>query len=476
MKRSVWWAIALATVGPQLVWSEEEEYLPEPVGATVSERDGVTVYEAILPGDLVDWDGLPRVDGSEGMVLLTEDEEDESSTALESGQRHVWMWRLMGEGALEKVGQPLPEEATGVVAFSYPGSGDVEVLVTVGGKLMGIGGGGGWVERFSSDHELFPVLDSRGGRPSSTGRFMLRSIGQLRALEIDRSARSVNSLWTLDLPLTVDREWGALRLETPPIAILEGQEGGATRLVMGPQVQGKRRIRSTLITTDLQDAPESVETWNMLTNLEDVEESWYVTYQGSPAIIVTTVLADKHGVFEKKKLRLFVLTADRTRAGSGPLLEAMTRSRNWYGTCAGVADVNGDGVDDLVSAQPKGLGAGSLWVEAHLGIAGGGFDKRVRGSEIDVEEGEVCTLAVDVVGDERVDLVVVEGDTLLVFPILVAIDAQTVVGPDPQYRVSFDDISGRPRPFDPLGPSGSRLVVTGRTKGKRQAVRLVRFP
>ena len=48
---------------------------------------------------------------------------------------------------------------------------------------------------------------------------------------------------------------------------------------------------------------------------------------------------------------MFSLTADRTRAGSGPLLEAMTRSRNWYGTCAGVADVNGDGIEDLISAQ-----------------------------------------------------------------------------------------------------------------------------
>lgn len=473
MRRAVCWALVLAVVGAQVARCEDEEYPPEPVGTSVNERDGVMVHEAILPGDLVDWSGLPEPEGSESMLLLAEIETDPEDR--EAARRQVWRWHLGGDGNLEEVGQPLPEEATGVVALTALTEGEVEILVTAGGHLMGIGQGGEWVKRFTSDYELFPVRDSRGGRPSAIGTLILRSIGRLQALELDASTRAVNSLWTLDLPLTVDREWGALRVETPPVSVLEVLEGGATRLVMGPDIQGKRRIRSTLIDAGSAVAPESEETWNMLSSREDVEESWYVTYQGSPAMIVTTVLADKHGVFEKKKLRLFALTADRTRAGSGPLLEAMTRSRNWYRTCAGVADVNGDGIDDLVSAQPKGLGAGSLWVEAHLSVSGGGFDSRARGSEIEIEEGEICSLTVDVVGDGQVDLVVVEDDSVLVFPLLVSSDAKTVVGPEPQFKVPFDDISGRPRPFDSPGTSASRLVVTGRTKGERQAVRLVRF-
>ncbi len=195
----------------------------------------------------------------------------------------------------------------------------------------------------------------------------------------------------------------------------------------------------------------------------------------SLALIVTTVLAEKHGVFEKKKLRLFQLAADRTRSGSGPCSEVMTRSRNWYGTCAGVADLNGDGLDDLVSAQPKGLGAGSLWVEAYLGTPEGGFEPKARGSEIEVEEGELCTLATDIDGDDRVELVVIENDTLLVFPLVNRADSKVVVDEAPRWRVVFDDIDGRPRPVDLFPSSPSQILVTGHTEGKRQAVRVVRF-
>ena len=179
---------------------------------------------------------------------------------------------------------------------------------------------------------------------------------------------------------------------------------------------------------------------------------------------------------EKKKLRLFSLTADRTRAGSGPLLEAMTRSRNWYATCAGIADVDRDGVEDLISAQPKGLGAGSLWVEAHLGKSAGGFEAKVRGSEVAVEEGEICSLEMDVVADETVELIVVEDDSLLIFPLVRAGESKVVVESEPQLRIPFDDISGRPLPLLAAGLDPTPLIVTGRTQGGRQAVRLIRFP
>lgn len=473
MRRGVSWLVALVLMGTQLARGEEEEHPPEPVGTSVTERDGVTIHEAILPGDLVDWSGLPDPTGLESMVILSQLEGDQPADG--SDERQVWSWHLAGRGKLEKVGPPLTEDATGVVVLRSHAAGEAQVLVTVGERLLGIGPGGEWIERFSSDYDLFPVRDHRGGRPLASKTLFLRSLGRLQALELDSAAHLLHSAWMLDLPLTVDREWGALRLETPSVAVFRNLDGESTQLVMGPDTQGKRRIRTTLITVGSTDAPEVVETWNMLSNLEDVEESWYVTYQGSPAVIVTTVLADKHGVFEKKKLRLFALTADRTRAGSGPLLEAMTRSRNWYGTCAGIADVNDDDIDDLVSAQPKGLGAGSLWVEAHLGTAGGGFDSKARGSEIEVEEGEVCTLAVDVTGDETVDLVVVEDESVLVFPLLSAREAKTVVDTEPLFRVPFDGISGRPRPFDSSSQVPSRMVVTGRTQGKMQAVRLVRF-
>ena len=464
-------ALALAAAGA--IRGEDEEYPPESIGAAVTERDGVRVHEAILPGGIVDWTRLSGPAGRDVVLILSEMEvTGEEDTADE---RLVWLWEPSGKGALSRLGPPLGEEATHVMATPGRSAGEQGVLVAAGSSILGLDSAGHWIEIFEFDYDLFPVQDSRGGRWVAE-TLLLRSFGGLLALEYDAAAGQWRKSWLIELPLSVDRTWGALRLETPPVAVLGGFDQTGPQLVVGPDVQGMRRILSTLIPLESPTEPEPLETWSMLSNLEQVEESWYVRYDGSPALIVTTLLADKHGVFEKKKLRLFALTADRTRAGSGPLLETLTRSRNWYGTCAGIADVNRDGIDDLVSAQPKGLGAGSLWVEAHLGLPDGGFDSRPRGSEVDVEEGEVCSLAIDVVGDRTVDLVVIEGNSLLVFPLISAREAKTVVEQDPEHRVTFEDLSGRPRPFDSPGREASRLVVKGRTPGKRHALRLVEFP
>ncbi len=467
------WVILLVLASAIPTRAEEEVYPPEPIGASITERDGVTLHEAILPGDLIDWTRISGAGGQASMALLSASEQKDASAS--SSARQVWLWSPGGYGALSQVGGPLTEAATHVMTLPGEKAPEERILVTSGPSLLALGALGEWVEVFTHDFDLFPVRDRRGGPPGGE-LLLLRSLGGVQALRIDPGGEALLTSWELGLPLAVDREWGGLRLETPPVSVSSFQADRPLQLIVGPEVQGMRRIRSTLIEVDGMGAPELAETWNMFSSLEEVEESWYVEYEGAPALIVTTQLADKHGVFEKKKLRLFSLTADRTRAGSGPLLQTMTRTRNWYGTCAGIADVNGDALDDVVSAQPKGLGAGSLWVEAYLGSGDGGFASKPRGSEIEVEEGEVCSLEFDVTGDPKVDLVVIEGDSVLVFPLVVSSEAKAVVGPEPLFRISFETLTGRPRLFDPLDHHPSRLVVQGRTKGKRQSVRLIQFP
>lgn len=439
---------------------------PEPVGASIREESDHTLYEAILPGELVDWGVVPMSSFPRLLAVLIE---------LEDGSRQVIRWSPAAGDDLEEVGPPLPEEVDSLVPYRGEGANDGAILVASEGTLLGLGAGGQWKKLFESPFDLFTIRDTRQGRFTSRGDLILRSVGLLQAVRREATGDPLRVIWEFELPLRVDREWGGLRLETPPIAVAHWTPEGNPQLVLGPETHGKRRIRSVLLSPSAEGELETLETWNMLSTAEDIEESWYVVYNGEPALIVTTVLAEKHGVFEKKKLRLFRLTDDRTRSGSGPILEAMTRSRNWYGTCAGIADVNGDGLDDLVSAQPKGLGAGSLWVEAYLARPGGGFEPKARGSELEVEEGEICTLTTDIDGDGRVELIVVEDETLLVFPLVQRQDSKTVVDEQPRWRLSFESIDGRPRPVDLVESGSTQMLLTGHTEGKRQVMRVIQF-
>lgn len=458
---------------PLLLWvfgggpvRTEEEHPPEPVGTSLREDEDVTIHEAILPGELVDWAVAPDKTYPHSLLLLVE---------LEDESRQVIRWSLEGQGALGEVGPSLPQEVTTLLSTGGLGDKDGTVLIAAGGTVLSLSVDGVWQTRFESPYDVFPVRDTTGGRPGKWAEIPLRSVGLLQAVAEDPDTGDLRFVWRYDLPLRVDREWGGLRLETPPVSLLDRTPEDVPRFILGPEAHGNRRIRSVLITPSTEGEPTIFEAWSMLPTAEEIEESWYLKFNGEPALIITSVMAEKHGVFEKKKLRLFQLTADRTRSGSGPLLEVMTRSRNWYGTCAGVADLNGDGLDDLVSAQPKGLGAGSLWVEGYLARSGGGFEAKARGSEIEVEEGEICTLAMDVDGDGHVELVVVEENSLLVFPLIRQANSKVVVEAVPEWRVAFHDIDGRPRPLEVLGPQSTQIFVIGHTEGKRQAVRVLRL-
>ena len=106
---------------------------------------------------------------------------------------------------------------------------------------------------------------------------------------------------------------------------------------------------------------------------EDVDEAATRPSTAGRALIVTTTNADKLGIFEGKKLRVFALAADRTQAGRAPILAAQTTSHRWFPVETTIADVDRDGHDDLIVLQSDGMGGGETIVETFFGRGDGGF-------------------------------------------------------------------------------------------------------
>lgn len=154
--------------------------------------------------------------------------------------------------------------------------------------------------------------------------------------------------------------------------------------------------------------------WCHFTANEKVARSWYLSIDGRPMLAVAALAADKLGIFEKQKLRVFPLRADRTRAGSPPALEIHTVTRHWYELGVHVADVDLDGRDDLVVVQPDGLGAKKLAVEVYRGQGNGGFYVTPRRSVI-VAPAARWTFGADLDGDRAPDLVTLAGDRLEIY-------------------------------------------------------------
>ena len=107
---------------------------------------------------------------------------------------------------------------------------------------------------------------------------------------------------------------------------------------------------------------------------------------GRPALAVFTYAADRLGIFDQARLRLFPLAGDRTRAGAAPALAVDTTSHRWQRAAVAIADLDADGRDDVSVAQVKGLGGGALLIETYRGLGGGRFDRRPRRVRLDLPD------------------------------------------------------------------------------------------
>jgi hypothetical protein len=173
---------------------------------------------------------------------------------------------------------------------------------------------------------------------------------------------------------------------------------------------GRQRLRSLLL-----EAESTGEAWSLLPAPEDVDSAVYAVLDGRPALIVVTTNAGRIGIFEKKKLRVYALEADRTQAGHAPLLAERTTSHRWLPVSSAVADVDREGADDLVALKPEGMGGGELVVETFFGRGKKGLSTPGRHQRLEVES-VAAVFGHDLSGDGIADLAVLDTDSLVASP------------------------------------------------------------
>ena len=293
--------------------------------------------------------------------------------------RRLWLLATnqLAKGGLRALGPPTYEESNAAIRILLPDPTSPRVLA------LGIG-----------ELEIIALSD-----PDSSSRFRL--------------------------PVEVERRPTGLRLETPPVRPL-GTKG---LFVAGPKSHGDLRLRTLLIDSrqppheaeseagSEAGVPNPVDMWSLLPAPEKVVEARYEWLDGKPILITVTLRADKVGILEKKKLRVFELGADRTRSGRPPFFEILTSSRMWQELDLHTTDVDGDGLVDMVLLQPEGLGGNRLIVDFYRGLEGARFDtKRYRSVLPEVGENHPWHYGTDWNGDEVADLLVLSGSRVELYP------------------------------------------------------------
>lgn len=381
---------------------------PPPVGVTVARSGAAEVVRAVLPGHLSGVELPRRADGKLDVVLLLRaaaNEEDDtepwnpSSEAPDEEGTRSFQRLDLASNALRLLLPEVPAGTLGVLDLD--GDGAEEVLLAAKGELRSLGSADRPLLDLSAtelripsrwrDQELAGVLASGVG----TVRLYRPNGGSL-APAVERA-----------LPSRATRERWGIRLTSPRVRAVRGD---GDLLAAGPEANGKQRLRSLLIGVE-----STTEAWSLLPGPEEVDASWYVKIDGRPTLIVTTNSADKIGIFESKKLRVFPLTADRTRAGRRPLLAAQTTSHRWFPVDPIVTDLDRDGRDDLVVLQLDGMGGGEVIAETFFGRSDGRFETPGRRQKWDLQTRDFH-YGHDLTGDGIADLAIAEPRRLVVFP------------------------------------------------------------
>jgi hypothetical protein len=224
-----------------------------------------------------------------------------------------------------------------------------------------------------------------------------------------------------------------------------------------------------------------VEAWARLPERERVIEAAFLRLEGRPILAVTSRPADKLALFGEKLLRLFPLERDRSRAGVEPLFAVQSRMNLWQGARLTIADVDGDGRDDLVAGYWKGLKNATVVLDAYLRREDGSFDPGPRSTAFDVKEGnkDILGFGADLDGDGRSELVLGVAGKLLVFrgqagkrgadlverPARWTVPAESLLVADARSGDFGDvDIS--------LGDEGQRILTVSSSPAPRRAIDL----
>ncbi len=468
---------------------------PPEVGVKVRQAAGARIVEAVLPGDAL---STVTVDGVGLAILL-------APGAEPAGERSLYRFDASGDGSITLLASGLSQDLD---TIAIP-AGETRLLAGEPGKIYSLGefddpATGRQARLLIEGPDLDLGLLRRHRLLTADRIFVPRPrLGQLDVYRwgegLSADGRPTRSL---DLPVRARRVRSGLVLSIPRVQLLEG-DGSRPRIAVGPELQGKRRLLTTLIDPDAPDESDESgesgesgasagEAWARFAANERIAQSWYLTVDGRPMLAVAALSADKLGIFEKKKLRLFHLRTDRTRAGTPPALAIDTATRNWYDLGLHVADLDDDGHDDLVVLQPDGLGAKKLVVEAYRGKGNGGFFLTPRRSVVVAPEAR-WSFGDDLDSDGIGDLVAVADERLLVFRGLgntrkkgvidktphLDLEMSELSFPDPEIEVVVGDDGdsdsdsdsdgltvGRPRVVDLDGDGTGEILLQGEVGGR----------
>jgi hypothetical protein len=379
---------------------------PPPVGVTVARSGAAEVVRAVLPGHLAGVELPRRADGKLDVVLLlraagNEDDAERWNPSAESdeGPPGTRSLHLLETSNLRPLLQEVPSGTLGVLDLD--GDGAEEILLAAKGELRSLGSEARSILDLSATELRIP---SRW-RDQELAGILAGGVGTVR-LYLPNGSGLAPSL-ERNLPSRATRERWGIRLTSPRVRAIRGD---GNLLAAGPEAEGKQRLSSLLIGSE-----SNTEIWSLLPAPEEVDSSWYVKIDGRPSLIVTTHSADKIGIFESKKLRVFPLTSDRTRAGRRPALASQTTSHRWLPVAPIVKDIDQDGKDDLVVLQLDGMGGGEIIAETFFGRGDGRFETPGRRQKWDLETRDFH-YGHDLTGDGIADLAVVEPRRLVVFP------------------------------------------------------------
>lgn len=403
---------------------------------------GVEASVGHLPGRLLGSAVARNPAGRYGLLLLVAERRAAAEPIAPGASR--WLLGPLslfffepGTRTLETVATRLPEKVNAVAALAPRGStGDADVLLLgEPGILYGLDPPwGGGTPSGAATRQLFaaPGLDLRSlheerrdlPRPRLPWVPVARA-GLLQLLTASREGSRDELRPTASFPLSVaaKREAWGLKLSSEPVNLLPaavaagsppaGAAGaaGALRFAVGPEEQGKRRLRTLLFTTEGGTAP--VEAWSLLPGDEQDVEGTYTTLNGHPTLLVTSI--SKIGILVKRDLRLFQLIRDRSRGGSPPAFAIHTDCAIWHRLDARFVETAGNGRQDLVLIHPEGLRGKKLRFMVYAAVDPDHLAAQPRETTVDVEA-QAWFYGGDFSGDGVPDLLVRSGRRLLLYP------------------------------------------------------------
>jgi len=376
---------------------------PPEVGVKAATVGGARRVDAVFPGQVLAT-AFPRgADGKRRVLALVATTPD--------GPRELYLVDTAGAGSEKRLLADLPAKASLLTAEPLHGDGADQILLGAPGVVWSLG----TVASPTAPHRVLDGADLRhllvaGSDIANISDIATAEVGRLRTWTRDGLTPGAS----VELPVRATRERTALRLDTPEVEVLPQGAGVPPLYLVGPEANGKTRLHTLMITRDAEGNPQRTESWSRFPGPEAVEGHWFVRVDGQPMLIVTSTGAEKISIFEEQSLRVFALTADRSRAGQPPRLAVPTVSRRWFPARPFVLDVDKDGHDDLIVVQQEGLRGKALIAETWFGQGNGRFATPSRKVSLGVQA-RAWDYGADVTGDGRPDLVAIEQKKLLVF-------------------------------------------------------------